>query len=84
MNDYTTSQQREAERFAYFSHVDASQSEVFSFRYHSHYIFFLSMPVRSAAVWFASLVRFKTMSCFRSPALNAGHGFTFFRCDTFS
>ena len=46
--------------------------------------FFLSMPVRSAAVWFASLVRFKTMSCFRSPALNAGHGFTFFRCDTFS
>lgn len=29
----------EAERFAHLSHVDASESDCFQFRYHSHYIF---------------------------------------------
>lgn len=73
MNDYTTSQQCEGEHFAYFS--DVSVSKVTIVIQISQSLHFLNIPVRSAAVLDQCVLRFKTMSCFCSPALNAVHGF---------
>lgn len=64
MNDYATSQ-----HCAYFSHV-CKQSDC----YHRDSIS-STYPLAQQLFWFA---RFKTVTCFRSTALNTGHVFSFF------
>lgn len=75
MNDYTASQQRKWEHFAYFSHVTASKVTIFI-----QITTVITFPQH--ALWICCclvhrVLRFKTMSRFCSPALNAGHGFIY-------